>query len=92
MPGPRFSTYLRDRRIRCRRLEQLERWTRQPEEMRADTLRRHLLGRFDLQPERVAIERERRRQIRHRDADVIEDGFHLQTWPSTPSHGTRTSR
>ena len=45
--------------------------------MRADALRRDVLGRLDLETERVAIERERRREVAHCDADVIEGGFHV---------------
>ena len=44
--------------------------------MGADALRRDVFGRFDLETERVAIERERRREVPYRDADVIEGGFH----------------
>ncbi len=47
--------------------------------MRADALRRDVFGRFDLETERVAIERERRREVLYRDADVIENSFHLTT-------------
>ena len=45
-------------------------------EVRPHLLARHLLGRLDLEPERVAIERERGLEILHGDADVIENGFH----------------
>ena len=67
---------LRDRRVGRRRLEQLELRLADRHEVRAHALRRDLFRRFDLEPERVAIERERRGEIRDRDADVIEDGFH----------------
>jgi hypothetical protein len=43
--------------------------------VRADPLRRDLLGRFDLEAEGVAIEGERGRQVGDGDADVVEDGF-----------------
>src|SRR5438093_1530645 len=43
----------------------------------AHVLRRNVLWRFDLEAERVAIEGERRLQILHRDADVIEDNLHI---------------
>ncbi len=45
--------------------------------MRAHALRGDLFGRFDLEAERIAIERQRRVEIPHGDADVIEDGFHF---------------
>ena len=68
---------LRDRRLRRRRHEQLETRLSDRHEARLHLLARHLLGRFDLEPERVAIEPERGFEILHRDADVIEDSFHI---------------
>src|SRR5438552_14948053 len=70
-----------DCRFRGSRLEQLELRLPDGDEMRAHALTRHLLGWFDLQAQRVAVERQRRGQILNRDADVIEDGFHLTGWP-----------
>ena len=46
------------------------------QEVRAHLLRRHLLGVLDLEAERIAIERQRRREVLHRDADVIEPHLH----------------
>ena len=71
-PGPRRSRYLRNRRVAARRLEQLQRRSARGDEVRSHPLRRHLLGRLDRQPERVAIERERLIQVGDGDADVIE--------------------
>ena len=67
---------LRDRRIGRGRLEQLQLRFADRQKVGADALRGDLFGRFDLEPKRVAVERERRRQVAHRDADVIEDGLH----------------
>ena len=69
---------LRDRRIGRGRLEQLEAGFADRHEVRANPLRRHLFRRFDLQPERVAIKRERGVEILHGDADMIENGFHIK--------------
>ena len=49
---------------------------RPAENGRARAATRRLLGRFDLETERVAIERERRREVPDRDADVIENSPH----------------
>ena len=46
---------------------------------RAYVLRRHLFGRFDLEPERIAIEGERGRQVAHRNPHVVEHGFHVNS-------------
>ena len=73
----------RDRRLRRRRLEQLELRLPNRDEMRANLLARHLLGGFDLEAERVTVERQRGGQIFHGDADVVEDSFHgLGNWES----------
>jgi hypothetical protein len=48
-------------------------------EVGADTLRRDLLGRFDLEPKSVAIEPKRFIEIADGDADMIENGFHGST-------------
>ena len=69
----------RDRRVGRGRFEQLEAGFADRHEVRAHALRWHLFRRFDLQAERVAVERERGVEILHRDADVIEDGFHTST-------------
>ena len=69
---------LRDRRLGRGRLEQLrgsDCWPTGTKCART-CCDAHLLGRLDLEPERVAIERERGGEILHGDADVIEDSFH----------------
>ena len=55
-----------------RRLEQLQRRFPGRDEVRPHPLRRDVLGRLDLEAERVAIEREGLVQVRDGDADVIE--------------------
>ena len=75
--GAALLDELRDRRLRRRRHEQLETRLSDRHEVRPHLLARHLLGRFDLEPERVAIEPERGFEILHRDADVIEDSLHV---------------
>ena len=62
-------------RVRRRRLEQFERRLAHRDEVRAHPLRGDFLGRLDLEAERVAIERERRVEVLHGDADVIERTF-----------------
>ena len=57
-------------------LEELQRRVTDPHERRAHTLGRDLLGRVDLQTERIPIERERLGEVGHGDADVVKDGFH----------------
>ena len=42
--------------------------------MRAHALRGDVLRIFDVEAERIAVERERLVDILHRDPDVIEDG------------------
>jgi hypothetical protein len=42
-----------------------------------NALRWHVLRSLDLEAQRIAIERERRLEIAHRDPDMIEDGFHF---------------
>ena len=77
--GPALLEVLRDRRIRRRRLEQLERRLRR-RGMKCARTRCDATSsrRLDLEPERVAIERQRRVEIADGDADVIEDGFHVR--------------
>ena len=62
--------------------------------MRAHALRRHLFGRLDLEAERVAVERQRRREIRDRDADVIENRLSCRASRSSsrPSAPVRLGR
>ena len=61
-----------DRRIRSGCFEELELGFANRHEVRPDALRHDLFRRLDLEAQRVAIERERRRQILHRNPDVIE--------------------
>ena len=57
--------------------------------MRPHPLRRHLLGRFDGQAERVAIERQRLIQVGDGDADVIERRVVPAALGRQPSDGAR---
>ncbi len=66
----------RDRRIRGRCLEQLQRRLSQRDEVSANTLRRHFFRRFDIQTQCVAIERQRLVEVGDGNADVIEPRFH----------------
>ena len=74
--GAAFVDVLRDRRFGRGRLEQLEPRLADRREVRAHLLRGDILGRFDLEAERIAVERERRLEILHGDANVIQNGFH----------------
>src|SRR5581483_8139806 len=74
---PALLDELRDRRIRRRRFEQFQRRAASLNEMRPHALGRHLFRRLNLEPQRIAIERQRLVEIRHRDADVIQCRFHL---------------
>src|SRR5437588_1454593 len=67
----------RDGGIRSGCFQQLERRAAHRYEMRAHALRLDCLGRVDLEAKRVAVERERRLQVLDGNADVIENGFHL---------------
>jgi hypothetical protein len=44
--------------------------------MRAHALAGDLLGRLDVEAERVTVERERGAEVLHGDANVIEDSLH----------------
>jgi hypothetical protein len=70
-----------DRRLGGGRLEQFERRGSHVQEARADVLRSHVLGRRHLEPQHVAEESQRRRQIAHRDADMIDPHFHRSVRP-----------
>ncbi len=50
--------------------------------MRPDVLTRHVLRRFNLKPQRIAIEGERRRQILDSNTDVIQYSFHINYQPT----------
>src|SRR5215218_3676016 len=62
----------RDFRFRVRRLQQFQARVAGADEMRPHALRLDVFGKVDLEPERVAIERERGRKIADGDADVVE--------------------
>src|SRR6266545_2568815 len=68
---------LRDRRLGRCGLQQLELRFADRHEMRAHVLRRHVFGWLHVEPERVPVKRERRSEIFHGDADVVEDGLHI---------------
>ena len=51
-------------------------WAANGNVTRADALREHLFRRFDLETERVPVERERGLDVLHGDADVIEHRLH----------------
>jgi hypothetical protein len=74
--GAALVEILRDRRIRRRRFQHLERRVAGVQERRSHLLRRNLLGDLDVQAEHVPEERKRRLQIAHGDPDMIENGFH----------------
>src|SRR2546427_639388 len=88
-PRPTLHDVLRDGGIRRRPFEQLQLRAADRDEVGAHALRRDLLGRFDLQPECVAIEGERGGQVFHGNADVIENGFHSA---DTVIRGTKTTK
>ena len=75
-PGPRFATYFAIGESSAVASSSSMRGLAGRDEVGADALRRHLLGRFDDQPERVAVERERVVEAGHRDADVIDGDLH----------------
>src|SRR5688572_19293838 len=66
-----------DHGIAARGLEQLEGGVTCRDDMRPHALARHLLWHLDVQPQPVAIERERLVEVCHRDTDVVEDGAHI---------------
>ena len=75
-PGPRLSTYFAIGESGAVASSSSSFDFTDRHEVRAHTLRRHLFGRLDVEAERIAIERQRRGEILHRDADVVEDGLH----------------
>ena len=86
---------LRNRRFGAGRLEQLELRFPNRHEVRPHVLTRHFLRRFNLQPQRIAIERERRGQILYSDADVIKSRSHTpnrQTATKTRKHEDNMSQ
>src|SRR5205809_7555666 len=67
---------LRDRRRWRGRFQQLEPRVAHRREMRPHLLRRHILGRLDVEAERVAVKSQRGVEILDGNADVIENGPH----------------
>ena len=74
-PGPRFARNFAIGESVGGRLEQLDRGLAHRNEVRPHPLRRDLLGRLDLEPERVAVERQRLVEVGDGDADVIESSL-----------------
>lgn len=75
---------LRDRRVRCRRLEQLEGRLPRRDEVRTHALGLDVFRRLDLEPEGVAVERERFADVGDGDADMVQDRFHSGTLAPRP--------
>jgi hypothetical protein len=75
-PRPPLVDVLGDGGIGRRRFEEFQRRLADGYEVRPDSLGRDLFGLLDHEAQRVSIERERRRQIADRNADVIENGLH----------------
>src|SRR5919198_3369294 len=75
-PRPALLDVLRDWRVRRGCFQQLQFRLADGYEMRPHGLGRDLLGRLDLEPQRIAIKGERGGEILYRDADVIENCFH----------------
>ena len=71
-PGPRFATYFAIGESSAVASSSSMARLAGRDEVRADALRRDLLGRFDDEAERVAVERERVLEAGHGDADVID--------------------
>ena len=67
---------LRNRRIRRSRFQQFETRVAGMDEVRPHTLRGHLFGTIQLQAKCVMEEGQRRPEVGHGDADVIEIRFH----------------
>ena len=76
-PGSALLDVPGDGRIGGGPLEQLERRVSDRHEMGAHALRRDVLDAFDLEAERVAVERQCRLDVSDGDADVIENRLHL---------------
>jgi hypothetical protein len=74
--GATVVDILRDCRLGASGFEQLELRFPDRNEMGTNALTQHLLGRFDLQPERVAVEGKCRGEISHGDAHMVQNGPH----------------
>ena len=88
-PGAALLDVLRDRRVRRRRLQKLEARVAHGHEAGAHSLRDDVLGRLDLEAERIAIERQRGVQVAHGDADMVQNGFHDTSAFTTKAKGTK---
>src|SRR6185503_16313389 len=82
--GAALVDVLRNRRLGRGRLEQFDGGLTGRDEVRPDALGVDLLGHLDLEAERVAEERERLVEVLNRDADVVEDSFHLSSAEPVP--------
>ena len=71
-----FVDILGDRRIGRRGLQQFEARGAGVNEVRAHLLRCHFFGAVQIQSKRIPEEGQRRREVGHGDADVIEIRFH----------------
>src|SRR3954454_6450171 len=61
--------------------------------MRAHALRRHVLRRFDLEPQGLAIKTQRRVKIADGDPDMVEsDGVRATSWRDLQVARARTSK
>ena len=78
-PGPALLDVFRDGRVGRRRFKQLQLRAADGNVPRAHALRDNLFRRFDLEPERVTVERKRRLDVLHRDPDVIEHRLHTSS-------------
>ena len=77
--GTALLDEFRNGRIGRGRFEQLQGGLSDRDEVRPDTLRPHVLGRLDVEAERVPVERQRLVDVLDRDADVIENSSHLES-------------
>ncbi len=77
--GSVASQELADRGVGAERCEQLDMAVPDVEQGRVDTLIGHRLAMHERHSERVAVERERRVDVRDGDADVIDRGQHCAT-------------
>jgi hypothetical protein len=73
--GPALLDVFRDSRVAGRRLEQLDGRFAHGNEMRADPLRRNLLGELHVETERVPEKGERLIDVLNRDTDMVEYRF-----------------
>ena len=90
-PRPSLFEELRNRRVRSRRLQELERRLACADEMRPHPLRHDVFGRVHREKtQRVAVERKRRLDVRDGDADMVGDGSLPGCDPSCREGGGET--